>query len=162
MDYVLFKKNGGSYIQRNIYPRLLAKIVFERLSDLEVVELIDDCKDPNELARAMRETGDYLMSQSKSKQGEAKQKYAGFFIAENIIDLPDMMQIISLRHGAMVSFNYEDSYMQEFETWIRHAEYITFNGKPLEEQDLKEFLAESWNFLAETEMLEDELGEEFE
>lgn len=60
----IYDDAGYKMIEHLHYPRFKAKIKFRSsLSDLEDIEMIDDCKDPSTLARVMREAADFLLSQ---------------------------------------------------------------------------------------------------
>lgn len=70
-EYRISTENGRQIIERLIYPRLRAEVVFRGgPSDLENIQMIDTVTDPSILARAMRETGDYLIHKSKRQDNE--------------------------------------------------------------------------------------------
>ncbi|WP_147381240.1 hypothetical protein [Parabacteroides sp. AM08-6] len=65
--YELFIGDAGKQmIRRNKYPRFTAEVMFEELSDIENVQLLDDCTDTIELARAMRKAGEFLLKSSRN------------------------------------------------------------------------------------------------
>lgn len=66
ISFKIYQENNNQVIERLIYPRFKAKITFNSdISDLEDVEMIDRCSDPTQMARAMREAGDFILENSK-------------------------------------------------------------------------------------------------
>jgi len=62
-DFKIYPLQGRQVIERLTYPRFKGVIAFNSpLSDIENIELLDNCKDPIIIARAMREAGDYLIN----------------------------------------------------------------------------------------------------
>ncbi|NDV46241.1 hypothetical protein D0T49_04200 [Paludibacter sp. 221] len=57
-----YTENGKSFIERLVFPRFKAEITFnpDGVSDLENVEMIDECTDISELSKAMQKAGEYL------------------------------------------------------------------------------------------------------
>lgn len=66
--FKIYDVDGYKIIEHLQYPAFKAKITFNvELSDLEVIELLDDCKDPAILARVMREATDYMLKKTTEK-----------------------------------------------------------------------------------------------
>jgi hypothetical protein len=65
--FKLFEENGKQVIERLIYPRFKGVVTMGVASDIENVEMIDNCMDPVVLARAIREAGEFLLSRTKNK-----------------------------------------------------------------------------------------------
>ena len=61
--YKLHEENGKQVIERLVFPRFKGEITFSSTSpsDIENIEMIDECADAMELARAMRSAGEFLM-----------------------------------------------------------------------------------------------------
>lgn len=66
--YELFERNGETWIRRNKYPRFIARVAFEGVSDIDNVEMIDECTDERELASAMRKAGEFLIKRSGNER----------------------------------------------------------------------------------------------
>ena len=65
-DFKLYSEGDKQIIERLSYPRFKAEITFNSpTSDLENIQVLEDCKDPLIMAKAMREAGDYLLNNSK-------------------------------------------------------------------------------------------------
>lgn len=58
--YELFVRNGENWIRRNKFPRFIGRVVKEGASDIEGMEILDDCPDVDKLASAMRKAGEFL------------------------------------------------------------------------------------------------------
>ncbi|MBR8707058.1 hypothetical protein [Bacteroides pyogenes] len=65
--YELFERNGETWIRRNKYPRFIARVAFEGISDIDNVEMIDECDNERELASAMRKAGEFLVKRSRNE-----------------------------------------------------------------------------------------------
>lgn len=66
--FKIYDISGDKFIEHLQYPAFKAKITFNsKLSDLEDIELLDDCIDPLALARVMREAADYLLKKATEK-----------------------------------------------------------------------------------------------
>jgi hypothetical protein len=63
--FQLLKEQGKLTIIHNEYPKFKGNVTFGQLSDIENIEMIDNCTDPMIIARAMREAGEYILSQNK-------------------------------------------------------------------------------------------------
>ena len=62
-DYRIYQEGDKQIIERLTYPRFNGVITFNSpLSDIEEVELLDKTNSPTEIARAMREAGDFLIN----------------------------------------------------------------------------------------------------
>jgi len=62
-DYRIYQDGDRQIIERLTYPRFRGVITFNSpLSDIEEVELLDKTNNPTEIARAMREAGDFLIN----------------------------------------------------------------------------------------------------
>lgn len=63
--YELYEEDGVTMIRRNKPPRFVGKVVFSQETDIEVTEVLDYAG-AEELARAMRKAGEYLIKKSKN------------------------------------------------------------------------------------------------
>ena len=62
-DFRIYQDGDRQIIERLTYPRFRGVITFNSpLSDIEEVELLDKTNNPTEIARAMREAGDFLIN----------------------------------------------------------------------------------------------------
>jgi len=61
-QFNISQEGDKQIIERLIYPRFRGVITFSTLSDIEEIELLDTCSNPSEIARAMREAGDYIFN----------------------------------------------------------------------------------------------------
>ena len=62
-DFRIYQDGGRQIIERLSYPRFKGVVTFNSpLSDIEEVELLDKTNSPTEIARAMREAGDFLIN----------------------------------------------------------------------------------------------------
>ena len=61
-EFRIYQDNDKQIIERLSYPRFRGVITFGSLSDIEEVELLDQCNNPLQLAKAMREAGDFLIN----------------------------------------------------------------------------------------------------
>jgi hypothetical protein len=62
-DFRIYQDGDRQIIERLSYPRFRGVITFNSpLSDIEEVELLDKTNNPTEIARAMREAGDFLIN----------------------------------------------------------------------------------------------------
>jgi len=62
-DFKIYQDGDKQIIERLSYPRFKGVITFNSpLSDIEEIELLDKTNNPIEIARAMREAGDYLIN----------------------------------------------------------------------------------------------------
>lgn len=62
-DFRIYQDGDGQIIERLSYPRFKGVITFNSpLSDIEEIELLDKTNNPTEIARAMREAGDFLIN----------------------------------------------------------------------------------------------------
>ena len=69
-DYRIYQDGDRQIIERLTYPRFKGVITFNSpLSDIEEIELLDKTNSPTEIARAMREAGDFLINY-KPKEDE--------------------------------------------------------------------------------------------
>lgn len=64
--FELFEVDGKTMIRRNKYPRFIAEVTFCQLSDLENIEMIDECLDVSKLAKVMRKAGEFLLKTSNN------------------------------------------------------------------------------------------------
>lgn len=61
-NYRIYQEGDRQIIERLSYPRFKGVITFDRpFSDIEEVELLDETDSPTDIARAMREAGDFIM-----------------------------------------------------------------------------------------------------
>lgn len=64
--FEIYQDNENQYIKRKIYPKFTAQITFSgKLSDLENIEIDEDIFDAMDIAKALREAGDFILNQSK-------------------------------------------------------------------------------------------------
>ena len=62
-DYRIYQDGDRQIIERLSYPRFKGVVTFNSpLSDIEEIELLDKTNSPTEIARAMREAGDFLIN----------------------------------------------------------------------------------------------------
>ena len=62
-DFRIYQDGDRQIIDRLTYPRFKGVITFNSpLSDIEEIELLDKTNNPTEIARAMREAGDFLIN----------------------------------------------------------------------------------------------------
>ena len=62
-DFRIYQDGDRQIIERLSYPRFKRVVTFNSpLSDIEEVELLDKTNSPTEIARAMREAGDFLIN----------------------------------------------------------------------------------------------------
>ena len=62
-DFRIYQDGDRQIIERLTYPRFKGVITFNSpLSDIEEIELLDKTNSPTEIARAMREAGDFLIN----------------------------------------------------------------------------------------------------
>ena len=62
-DFRIYQDGERQIIERLTYPRFRGVITFNSpLSDIEEIELLDKTNSPTEIARAMREAGDFLIN----------------------------------------------------------------------------------------------------
>ena len=62
-DYRIYQEGYRQIIERLSYPRFKGVVTFNSpLSDIEDIELLDKTNSPTEIARAMREAGDFLIN----------------------------------------------------------------------------------------------------
>jgi hypothetical protein len=68
-QYFKIHKDGDKQIiERLSYPRFKGVITFNSpLSDIEDIELLDETTEPTEIAKAMREAGEYLINYKPKK-----------------------------------------------------------------------------------------------
>jgi len=67
-DFKIYQDGDKQIIERLSYPRFKGVITFNNpLSDIEDIELLDKTNNPIEIARAMREAGDYLINYKPKK-----------------------------------------------------------------------------------------------
>ena len=62
-DFRIYQDGDRKIIERLSYPRFKGVVTFNSpLSDIEEIELLDKTNSPTEIARAMREAGDFLIN----------------------------------------------------------------------------------------------------
>lgn len=62
-DFRIYQDGERQIIERLTYPRFRGVITFNSpLSDIEEIELLDKTNNPTEIARAMRDAGDFLIN----------------------------------------------------------------------------------------------------
>jgi len=64
-EFKIYTKDNKQIIERLTYPCFIAEITFNNhASDLENIEFIDKCNDFMQVAKVMREAGEFLHNQS--------------------------------------------------------------------------------------------------
>jgi len=62
-DFKIYQDGDRQIIERLSYPRFKGVITFNSpLSDIEEIELLDKTNSPTEIARAMREAGEFIIN----------------------------------------------------------------------------------------------------
>ena len=62
-DFRIYQDGDRQIIERLSYPRFKGVITFNSpLSDIEVIELLDETIDPSVIAKTIREAGDFLIN----------------------------------------------------------------------------------------------------
>ena len=62
-DFRIYQDGDRQIIDRLTYPRFKGVITFNSpLSDIEVIELLDETIDPSVIAKTIREAGDFLIN----------------------------------------------------------------------------------------------------
>ena len=62
-DFRIYQDGDRQIIERLSYPRFKGVVTFNSpLSDIEEIELLDKTNSPTEIARAMREAGDFIIN----------------------------------------------------------------------------------------------------
>jgi len=62
-DFRIYQDGDRQIIERLSYPRFKGVVTFSGdLSDIEEIELLDKTNSPTEIARAMREAGDFIIN----------------------------------------------------------------------------------------------------
>ena len=62
-NFRIYQDGDRQIIERLTYPRFRGVITFNSpLSDIEEIELLDKTNNPTEIARAMRDAGDFLIN----------------------------------------------------------------------------------------------------
>jgi hypothetical protein len=62
-DFKIYQDGDRQIIERLSYPRFKGVITFNSpLSDIEEIDLLDKTNSPTEIARAMREAGDFIIN----------------------------------------------------------------------------------------------------
>ena len=62
-DFRIYQDGDRQIIERLTYPRFKGVVTFNSpFSDIEEIELLDKTNNPTEIARAMREAGDFLIN----------------------------------------------------------------------------------------------------
>lgn len=65
--FKIYQQDEKQFITRLVYPKFTAEITFNsNLSDLEHIEVHEEKLDAMDIARAMREAGDYLLNVNKN------------------------------------------------------------------------------------------------
>jgi hypothetical protein len=59
--FKIYEENGKQVIERLVFPRFKGEITFGKESDIENIEMIDECFDVAILAKAMRSAGEFLI-----------------------------------------------------------------------------------------------------
>ncbi len=61
-EFRIYQDGDRQIIEKLTYPRFRGVVTFNSpLSDIEQIELLDKANNPTEIAKAMREAGDFLI-----------------------------------------------------------------------------------------------------
>lgn len=63
--FELFDRDGNTWIRRNKYPRFIGRVTMGALSDIEDIEILDNCTDVMKLASSMRKAGEFLRKRKR-------------------------------------------------------------------------------------------------
>jgi len=63
--YRLYTEGEKTMIERLKYPRWVGELTFGQLSDIENIEMKDNCNDIMEMARSMRMAGEFIVKFKK-------------------------------------------------------------------------------------------------
>lgn len=99
-----------------------------------------------------------------SDMKEKQAKYAGYFIAENVVDYFGQLCIVKLSFPRLfLRFKYDEAgYFSSFENWKENIVILNWldpQDKPKYDSEIDEILLEAWNFLCETEEKEENMYE---
>lgn len=62
-EFRIYQDGDRQIIEKLTYPRFRGVVTFNSpLSDIEQIELLDKANNPTEIAKAMREAGDFLIN----------------------------------------------------------------------------------------------------
>ena len=68
-DFRIYQDGDRKIIEKLSYPRFKGVVTFNSPpSDIEEIELLDKTNSPTEIARAMREAGDFLINYKPKKR----------------------------------------------------------------------------------------------
>ena len=61
MKFKIYQENQKWFIERLVFPRFKGEITFGEESDIENIEMLDECTDVAVLAKAMRAAGEFII-----------------------------------------------------------------------------------------------------
>lgn len=64
-NFKIYTQGSDKFIESLSFPRFKGRITFGALSDIEDIELIDKDASVGDMARVMREAGEFIVKQSK-------------------------------------------------------------------------------------------------
>lgn len=64
-NFKIYSQGSDKFIESLSFPRFKGKITFGALSDIEDIELIDNNASVGDVARVMREAGEFILKNSK-------------------------------------------------------------------------------------------------
>lgn len=64
-NFKIYTQGSDKFIESLSFPRFKGKITFGALSDIEDIELIDNNASVGDVARVMREAGEFILKNSK-------------------------------------------------------------------------------------------------
>lgn len=67
-NFKIYTQGSDKFIESLSFPRFKGKITFGALSDIEDINLIDKNASVGDVARVMREAGEYIINNSKQQQ----------------------------------------------------------------------------------------------
>lgn len=64
-DFKIYTQGSDQFIESLSFPRFKGKITFGPLSDIEDIDLIDKNASVGDMARVMREAGEFIIKNTK-------------------------------------------------------------------------------------------------
>lgn len=66
-NFRIYTQGSDKFIESLSFPRFKGKITFGTLSDIEDIDLIDKNASVGDIARVMREAGEYILNNTKQQ-----------------------------------------------------------------------------------------------
>lgn len=66
-NFKIYTQGSDKFIESLSFPRFKGKITFGTLSDIEDINLIDKNASVGDMARVMREAGEYILNNTKQQ-----------------------------------------------------------------------------------------------